>query len=55
MRFLEVRMMNRQRLDEIKQLKDKQKKKSKDKPFKNLSNKEKDELLETICRMLDLI
>ena len=44
--------MDRKRLDEIKSLKDGGKK---DKDFKNLSAKEKDALLETVCKMLGLI
>lgn len=47
--------MDKARLDQLKDLKDNQKSKTKDKPFKTLSTKEKDELLETICRMLGLI
>ena len=44
--------MDRKRLDEIKALKDGAKK---DKAFKTLSAKEKDALLETVCKMLGLI
>ena len=44
--------MDRKRLDEIKALKDGGKK---DKDFKTLSAKEKDKLLETVCKMLGLI
>jgi hypothetical protein len=47
--------MKKERLEELKTLKDSAKKKLKDKPFKNLSTKEKDELLETMARMLGLI
>ena len=44
--------MDRKRLDEIKALKDSGKK---DKTFKSLTAKEKDALLETVCKMLGLI
>ena len=47
--------MDKARLDQLKELKQMQKSKTKGKGFKNLSTKEKDELLETICRMLGLI
>ena len=47
--------MDKARLDELKALKKQAKDKSKGKSFKNLSTKEKDELLETICKMLGLI
>lgn len=47
--------MKKERLEELKNLKDSAKKKVKDKEFKKLSTKEKDELLETMARMLGLI
>ena len=47
--------MDNKRLEKIKEIKDKQKLKTKDKEFKKLSTKEKDELLETVCKMLGLI
>jgi hypothetical protein len=47
--------MDKTRLDQLKDLKNNQKAKIKSKSFKTLSTKEKDELLETICRMLGLI
>ena len=47
--------MDKVRLEEIKVIKEAQKTKTKDKAFKNLSTKEKDELLETVCKMLGLI
>ena len=47
--------MDKERLDKLKELKGNQKSKTKGKQFKNLSTKEKDELLETVCKMLGLI
>ena len=47
--------MDTKRLEEIQKLKDDQKSKSKGKGFKNMSSSEKDELLETVCRILGLI
>lgn len=47
--------MKKERLEELKALKKQQKEKTKDKEFKTLSTKEKDELLETACKMLGLI
>ena len=47
--------MDKQRLEEIKNIKKTTKGKIKNKEFKKLSNKEKDELLETVCKMLGLI
>ena len=47
--------MDKTRLKQIEELKIIQRYKVKGKEFKNLSTKEKDELLETICRMLGLI
>lgn len=47
--------MDKKRLEEIRALKKNQKAKTKDKAFKTLSAKEKDELLETACKMLGLI
>lgn len=47
--------MEKTRLDELKILKDTQKAKTKNKLFKNLSTKEKDDLLETMAKMLGLI
>lgn len=47
--------MTVEELNKIKAIKDKQKAKTKEKEFKNLSAKEKDELLETLCRMFNLI
>lgn len=47
--------MEKDRLDRIKELKETQKVKTKDKAFKNLSAKQKDELLETMAKMLGLI
>ena len=44
--------MNRERLEELKELK---KQAKIDKPFKTLSTKEKDALLETMAKMLGLI
>ena len=47
--------MNREQLEKIKATKEAQQTKTKGKPFKNLSTKEKDELLETLCKMFGLI
>ena len=47
--------MYKARLEELKALKKQAKDKSKDKPFKTMSSKEKDELLEIALRMLGLI
>ena len=47
--------MKKERLEELKNLKDSAKKKVKDKEFKKLSTTEKDMLLETMARMLGLI
>lgn len=44
--------MDRERLEKLKELK---KTAKKNKPFKTLSTKEKDELLETVCKMLGLL
>jgi hypothetical protein len=44
--------MTKEHLEKIKEIKQAGKK---DKPFKNLSAKEKDELLETLCRMMGLL
>lgn len=46
--------MDKIRLEKIKSIKESQQLKTKDKAFKNLSTKEKDELLETVCKMLGL-
>jgi hypothetical protein len=43
--------VTKDRLDKIKAIKENGKK---DKPFKNLSRTEKDELLEALCRMMGL-
>lgn len=47
--------MTEERLAKIKKLKDDSKAKTKDKAFKNLTAKEKDEKLETVCSILGLI
>jgi len=47
--------MDKARLEELKALKKQAKDKVKDKPFKTLSTKEKDELLEIALKMLGLI
>jgi hypothetical protein len=47
--------MDKARLEELKALKKQVKDKAKDKPFKTLSNKEKDELLEIALKMLGII
>jgi len=47
--------MDKQRLEEIKNIKQITKDKVKDKEFKNLSSSDKDELLETVCKILGLI
>ena len=47
--------MDRKRLEQLKAIKQAKRAKLKDKPFKNLSTKEKNELLETIAIMLGLI
>jgi hypothetical protein len=44
--------MTKEQLEKVKAIK---KKGKKDKPFKSLSTKEKDELLETLCRMMGLL
>lgn len=44
--------MTKEQLEKVKELKQKGKK---DKPFKNLSAKEKDELLEALFRMMGLL
>ena len=44
--------MTGKRIDKIREIKLKVKK---DKPFKNLSTKEKDALLEAVCKMLGLL
>lgn len=43
------------RLNEIKAVKEQAQNKVKDKEFKTLSTKEKDALLETLCKMFGLI
>lgn len=48
-------MMKKERLEEIKNIKQTAKGKVKDKEFKKLSAAEKDMLLETMARMLGLI
>lgn len=45
--------MDKKRLDEIKNIKLKSTKKGKD--FAKLTNKEKDELLGTVCKMLGIL
>ena len=47
--------MNREQLDNVKALKEKQQAKTKDKKFDKLTRADKDELLETIAKMLGLI
>ena len=47
--------MDRKRLEQLKAIKQAKKAKLKDKPFKNLSTKEKDALLKAIAIMLGLI
>jgi hypothetical protein len=47
--------MKKERLKEIKTIKQTTKDKVKNKEFKKLSTKQKDELLETVCKMLGLI
>jgi hypothetical protein len=47
--------MDKARLDELKALKKQGKDKAKNKDFKNLSSKEKDELLEIALKMLGII
>ena len=47
--------MTEERLAELKAIKKTSKAKTKGKTFKNLSTKEKDELLETLCKMMGLI
>ena len=47
--------MTVEELNKIKRVKDAQKTKTKNKEFKNLSSKEKDELLETLCKIFNLI
>lgn len=47
--------MDKARLAEIKVLKDTAKAVNKDKQFKNLTAKEKDALLEALCKMFGLI
>lgn len=47
--------MKKSRLDKLKDLKEVQKGKTKDKAFKDLKAKDKDELLETMAKMLGLI
>ncbi len=47
--------MTKEQLEQIKTLKAEQQAKTKGKPFKNLSTKEKDELVETLCKMFGLI
>lgn len=48
-------MMDKDRLDKLKELKKQCKDKAKKKDFNSLSAKEKDELLEIVCKMLGLI
>ena len=47
--------MDRERLEQLKAIKKEKKAQLKYKPFKNLSTKEKDKLLEAIAIMLGLI
>ena len=47
--------MDRERLEELKQIKEHIQKQMKGKPFKNLPTKDKDLLLETMAKMLGLI
>lgn len=47
--------MTKERLQELKKIKDDAKAKIKGKPFKTLSTKEMNELLETISKLLGLI
>jgi len=47
--------MDRERLEQLKAIKQAKQAQLKDKPFKNLSTKEKDALLEAIAIMLGLI
>ncbi len=47
-----MRFLDKQKLDKLKQIKQDQKAKAK--PFKTLSRPEKDELLETIAKLLGL-
>ena len=47
--------MTQDELNKIKLVKNKQRDKTKAKDFSKLSNKEKDELLETLCKMFGLI
>jgi len=47
--------MDKDRLAKLKELKKQGKDKTKTKNFKSLSSKEKDELLEIVCKMLGLI
>lgn len=47
--------MNKGRLEEIKNVKEQAQVKLKGKGFKTLSTKEKDALLETLCKMFGLI
>jgi len=47
--------MDKVRLGEIKALKKTAQEKNKSKSFKNLTRPEKDELLETLCKMLGII
>lgn len=47
--------MTEEQLNKVKEFKEIQQAKTKSKEFKKLSSKEKDELLETLCRMFGLI
>jgi hypothetical protein len=47
--------MDEKRLEDIKIIKDNTKAKNKGKDFKNLSTKEKDEILEALAKMFGLI
>jgi len=47
--------MDKARLNEVKALKKTAQDKNKSKDFKNLTRPEKDELLETLCKMLGII
>ena len=47
--------MKKEQLDKIKTAKDNAKKLTKDKAFSKLTAKEKDSLLETLCKMFNLI
>jgi len=47
--------MDKSRLDEVKTLKKTAQEKNKVKSFNNLTRSEKDELLETLCKMLGII